>query len=147
MAVEIPEGGADLNRNLPPNATTLLAVRSNLFAAADIHPVMVDLLLDAAREIHGGAGLIRSAGEFPSDHAAELPLSPDAERYYKSGPSALRSFLPYWAVVWVHRLIFFGLPILVVAIPLLRVMPRCTAGAFVAASTAGMASCHISSAR
>ena len=56
MAVEIPEGGADLNRNLPPNATTLLAVRSNLFAAADIHPVMVDLLLDAAREIHGGGG-------------------------------------------------------------------------------------------
>lgn len=62
-------------------------------------------------------------GEFPSIDTAEYPMSTDAERYYKSGPSLLRAYLPYRSVVWLERLIFFGLPVLVVAIPLMRVMP------------------------
>jgi hypothetical protein len=50
-------------------------------------------------------------------------MSPDADRYYKTGPSVLRRFLPYWAAVWIQRLVFFGLPLLVVGIPLMRAAP------------------------
>jgi TRAP transporter TAXI family solute receptor len=121
--LDLPEGAADLERNLPPAATTLLAVKATLVATEDIHPVLVDLLLDAAREVHGGAGLLNRSGDFPSQEAAEYPMSSDAERFFKSGPSFLRRYLPYWAVVWIQRLIFFGLPILAIGIPLLRVTP------------------------
>jgi TRAP-type uncharacterized transport system substrate-binding protein len=121
--LELPEGAADLERNLPPVATTLLAVKATLVASDDIHPVLVDLLLDAAREVHGGAGLLNRSGDFPSPDAAEYPMSSDAERFFKNGPSFLRRYLPYWAVVWIQRLIFLGLPILAIGIPLLRVTP------------------------
>jgi TRAP-type uncharacterized transport system substrate-binding protein len=121
--LEIPEGAVDLAQNLPPRDITLLALKASLVAADDIHPVLVDLLLDAVREVHGGSGLIRRAGEFPSAESTEYRMSPDAERYYKSGPSALRHYLPYWAVVWIQRLIFFGLPVLAIGIPLARAMP------------------------
>ena len=81
------------------------------------------LLLDAAREVHGGSGLLRHAGEFPAAESSEYRMSADAERYHKSGPSALRRYLPYWAVVWIQRLLYFGLPLLVVGLPLTRVLP------------------------
>jgi hypothetical protein len=121
--IDIPEGAADLRENLPRSAVTLVSVKANLVAREDLHPVLVDLLLDAAREVHAGGGVIQRPGEFPSLDAAEYPASPDAERYYKRGPSALRRHLPFWAVVWIERFIFFGLPLLAVGIPLARLTP------------------------
>jgi TRAP-type uncharacterized transport system substrate-binding protein len=122
--LEVPEGAVDLNRNLPPKATTLLALKAVLVAKPDIHPVLIDLLLDAAREVHGSGGLMNAPGVFPAAEGAEYSMASDAERYYKAGPSSLRSWLPYWAVVWVQRLIFFGLPVIIVGIPLLRLVPE-----------------------
>jgi TRAP-type uncharacterized transport system substrate-binding protein len=121
--IELPEGAADLARNLPPQATTLLSLKASLVAREGIHPVLVDLILDAVREVHGSGGLVSRPGEFPSGEPAEYPMSPDADRYYKTGPSVLRRFLPYWAAVWIQRLVFFGLPLLVVGIPLMRAAP------------------------
>lgn len=122
--VDIPEGAIDLLRNLPPRDTVLVSLKASLVATSDIHPVLVDLLLDAARAVHGGSGLIRRGGEFPSPNADdELPMSDDAERWYKSGPSFLQRYLPYWSVVWIQRLIFFGLPVLAVGIPFGRLIP------------------------
>lgn len=121
--VELPEGAVDLGRGLPPADTTLVAATASLVVANDIHPVIVDLMLDAAREVHGRGSLVSRPGRFPSAEAPEFPLSPDAERYYKSGPSGLTRYLPFWAVVWIQRLLFLGLPILAIGIPLLRFMP------------------------
>lgn len=121
--VELPEGAADLAANVPPQAVTLLSVEALLVAREDIHPVVVDLLLDAAREVHGGGSMIRRPGEFPAADASEFPMSADADRFYRSGTSTLRQWLPYWAAVWLQRLLFFGLPLLAVGIPLLRLMP------------------------
>ena len=86
--------------------------------------MLVDLLLDAAREVHSGGGLLNRPGEFPAAESDEYPVAPDAERYYKTGPSSLRTYLPYWAVAWIQRLVFFGLPVLLVGIPLLRMLPE-----------------------
>ena len=121
--IEIPEGAADLARNLPPRPTTMVSLKADLVAVEDIHPVVVELLLDAAREIHGGGGLLRHPGEFPSEDTAEFPMSADAERFYRGGSSVLRRYLPYWAAVWIQRLLFFGLPLLAVGIPLFRTVP------------------------
>lgn len=121
--VQVPEGAVDLRRNLPPQDVNLLSLKASLVAAADVHPVLVDLLLDAAREVHGGSGLLRHAGEFPAPESSEYRMSADAERFHKSGPSVLRRYLPYPAVVWIQRLVYFGLPLLVVGLPLTRVLP------------------------
>jgi TRAP-type uncharacterized transport system substrate-binding protein len=119
----LPEGAADLARNIPPTDITLLAVTANLIAVEDIHPVIVDLMLEAARKVHGGAGLFQRVGEFPAPRDLDLPLSPDAERIYKGGPSILRRYLPFWMVVWVNRFIVIGIPLLIIAIPFVRNIP------------------------
>ena len=119
----LPEGAADLARNIPPRDLAMLAVTANLVAVEDIHPVIVDLLLEAARKVHGGAGLFQRVGEFPAPLDLELPLSPDAERFYKGSPSILRRYLPFWMVVWVNRFIVVGIPLLIIAIPFFRNIP------------------------
>lgn len=119
----LPEGAADLARNVPPTDITLLAVTANLVAVEDIHPVIVELLLEAAKKVHGGAGLFQRVGEFPAPRDLDLPLSPDAERFYKSSPSILRRYLPFWMVVWINRFIVVAIPLLIVAIPVFRNVP------------------------
>jgi TRAP transporter TAXI family solute receptor len=119
----LPEGAADLARNIPPADVTLLAVTANLVAVEDIHPVIVDLLLEAAKKVHGGAGLFQRVGEFPAPRDLDLPLSPDAERFYKASPSILRRYLPFWMVVWVNRFIVVAIPLLIIAIPFVRNIP------------------------
>jgi TRAP-type uncharacterized transport system substrate-binding protein len=119
----LPEGAADLARNIPPRDLEMLAVVANLVAAEDIHPVIVDLLLEAAKKVHGGAGLFQRVGEFPAPLDLDLPLSPDAERFYKGSPSILRRYLPFWMVVWVNRFIVVGIPLLIIAIPFFRNIP------------------------
>jgi len=119
----LPEGAADLARNIPPTEITMLAVTANLVAVEDIHPVIVDLLLEAAKKVHGGAGLFQHVGEFPAPRDLDLPLSPDAERFYKGSPSILRRYLPYWMVVWINRFIVIAIPLLIIAIPVFRNIP------------------------
>ena len=119
----LPEGAADLARNIPPTEITMLAVTANLVAVEDIHPVIVDLLLEAAKKVHGGAGLFQHVGEFPAPRDLDLPLSPDAERFYKGSPSILRRYLPFWMVVWINRIIVIAIPLLIIAIPIFRNVP------------------------
>ena len=101
--LRLPEGAVDLARNVPPTDVTLLAVMANLVAVEDIHPVIVDLMLEAAGKVHGGAGLFQRVGEFPAPRDLDLPLSSDAERFYKGSPSIMRRYLPFWMVVWINR--------------------------------------------
>jgi TRAP-type uncharacterized transport system substrate-binding protein len=119
----LPEGAVDLARNIPPTEVDLLAVTANLVAVEDIHPVIVEMLLEAARKVHGGAGLFQRIGEFPAPRDLDLPLSADAERFYKGSPSILRRYLPFWLVVWINRFLVIGLPLLIIAIPVLRNLP------------------------
>jgi TRAP-type uncharacterized transport system substrate-binding protein len=121
--LELPEGAIDLARNIPPADTHLVAMTASLVVSNDLHPVIADLLLGALREVHGAGSVMWPAGAFPSERAPDFPLSSDAERFYKNGPSGLQRYLPVWAVVWIQRLIFLGLPILAIGIPLVRFMP------------------------
>lgn len=121
--LKLPAGAVDLAKNLPPADVHLLVLTASLGAVSDLHPVIVDLLLGAAREVHGGGSVLWRPGTFPTTQAAELPLDIDAERFYKTGPSLLQRYLPLWAAVWIQRLLFIGLPIVAIGIPLLRVLP------------------------
>ena len=73
--------------------------------------------------MHGKRGFFQDQGEFPSYKDPMLPLSPDAARYFKSGPSFLQRYLPFWLAVLVDRLIVLLLPVVALLIPLLKVAP------------------------
>ena len=119
----LPEGAMDLGRDDPPHAVQLVGPTVELVVRKDFHPALSDLLIGAAREIHGGAGLYRNAGEYPAPLARDFPISPDAERYYRSGEQFLYKRLPFWLASVVDRLLVLIVPLFVVIVPATRILP------------------------
>lgn len=118
-----PQAVIDLQKNIPPHDTTLIATTANLVVGMDFHPALVDLVLTAAKEVHGAPGLFEEQGEFPSPRYSEFPLSEEAERYYRRGPSFLRRVLPFWAATFVDRMIILLIPLVALLWPLFKVVP------------------------
>ena len=93
-----------------------------LVARRDFHPALVDLLLVAAADIHGGHSVLAARGEFPTDQYVDLPLSPDADRHLKNGQPFLTRYLPFWTATLVDRLWVMLLPLFGLAIPLIKLV-------------------------
>ena len=119
----LPVGSIDLGRNMPPKPLTLIAPTVELIARSDLHPALADLLIEAAREVHGRATLIQRAGEFPAPLEHEYRIGDDAARYYKSGKGFAYRYLPFWVASLVDRIALVVLPIIVVLVPGLRLVP------------------------
>ena len=119
----LPEGSIDLGTNFPPKNFQLVGPTVELVAREGLHPAVSDLLISAAREVHGEPGLFRDAGEFPAPLEREFPISPDAQRYYKSGAQFLYKRLPFWLASLVDRLLVVLVPLLVLIIPATRIVP------------------------
>jgi hypothetical protein len=119
----LPRGAIDLGKNIPAQDVQLLGPTVELVAREDLHPALSDLLIGAAREVHGGPGLFRSAGEFPAPLKKDFPISGDAERYYTSGSRFLYTHLPFWLASLTDRLLVVLIPLVVVIIPTLRLVP------------------------
>jgi TRAP-type uncharacterized transport system substrate-binding protein len=119
----LPEGAYDLGKNEPPRTLNLVGPTVELVARNTLHPALSDLLIGAAREIHSGPGLYRTAGEFPAPLARDFPISADAERYYKSGGHFLYRKLPFWLANLIDRLVVLLVPLLVIVLPATKVVP------------------------
>ena len=122
-SVSLPEGVMDLAANLPATDVTTIAPTAMLAARKDLHPALVDLLLAAALEIHGDSSLLSDPGQFPTAQFADLPISEEATRFYRYGPPFLQRVLPFWAATLIDRLKIMLLPLLALAIPLVKLMP------------------------
>ncbi len=66
-------GAFDLGKNLPSAPIHMVAPTAELVARDSLHPALSDLLIEAAREVHGGASIMQRAGEFPAPLAARFP--------------------------------------------------------------------------
>ncbi len=121
--IKLPEGTIDLQENIPPHDTTLLAATANLVVRDDFHPALVGLLLQAAEKVHGGGSLFDQPGYFPNDQNLEFPLNDDARRYFKHGPPFLQRYLPFWTANLLDRMKIMLIPLLTLLIPLLKIMP------------------------
>ena len=121
--LSLPVGSIDLGRNMPPKPLTLIAPTVELIARSDLHPALADLLIEAARQVHGRATLIQRAGEFPAPLEHEYRIGDDAARFYKSGKSFAYRYLPFWLASLVDRTALVVLPIIVVLVPSLRLVP------------------------
>ncbi|WP_081467609.1 TAXI family TRAP transporter solute-binding subunit [Rubrivivax benzoatilyticus] len=122
-ALALPRGVVDLAHDQPPHDLHLVATSASLVARQDLHPALVQLLVQAARQAHGGAGWLHAPNEFPQAASAEWPLAPEAERFARSGPPWLQRYFPFWFASFVDRMWIVLLPLAAALIPLSRVLP------------------------
>ena len=121
--LELPMGALDLGKNSPAQNLYLIAPTVELIARDSLHPAISDLLIEAAREVHGGATLLQRAGEFPAPLEHGFRISDDATRYYKSGKSFLYRILPFWLASLADRAVVLLVPVIVLLLPGLRLVP------------------------
>ena len=91
--VTLPRGIVDLANDQPPQDVRLVAPTAMMVAREDTHPALLQLLVQAAAQIHGGAGWFRHKGDFPNTRNTSLPLATEAARFYRDG-AALAAALP-----------------------------------------------------
>jgi TRAP transporter TAXI family solute receptor len=122
-SIHLPEGVLDLVTNIPATDINTVALTAMLAANDDLHPALVDLLLIAADDVFGKHSLLADAGEFPTARYVDLPLSAEAARHFKNGPPLLMRYLPFWAATLIDRLWIMLLPLIGLAIPLVKLLP------------------------
>lgn len=121
--IVLPRGAVDLSRDLPGADVTLVAAMASVLVREDMHPALVDLLMQAATEAHGGPGVFQKPGEFPHAATGAFALSKEAERYYKSGKPFLQRYLPFWAATLIDRLVVMVIPVFALLLPIVKLAP------------------------
>ena len=112
-------GLISLTRDVPDSNIDLLASRNRLLVRKNLHPALQYLLLEAMREVHWPAGMFNRLGEFPAEQANDLPLSPTAEAFYRSGPTLWQRYTSFWLTSLLNRIIFFVIPVVAALIPVI----------------------------
>ncbi len=121
--VTLYRGVVDLARILPKDDVTLIAPAAQIVVREDLHPAIQSLLLEAAFKEHGGGSILADGGRFPTSQLADIPVSDEAERYYKGGPTFLRSIFPYSVANFLERAWVLAIPLITLLIPLVRAAP------------------------
>jgi len=122
----LPRGAINIAADLPSADIQLVAATASLVVRDSTHPALIDLLMQALTETHGGTGVFQRPGEFPRASATsetDFPLSPEAQRFYKSGRPWLQRYLPFWAATLVDRMVVMLIPLFAVLIPVMRFAP------------------------
>lgn len=121
--VVLPEGGIDLQSNMPVAPITLLAAQTQILTDADLHPAIQMLFLQAAKETHGEVGMFNRAGELPAPSKFDFPVSDQAMRFFERGPPFLQRYLPFWLANLADRALVVLIPALAIVFPLARILP------------------------
>jgi TRAP-type uncharacterized transport system substrate-binding protein len=121
--LELPKGSLDFGKDIPPEDVHLVAPTVELIARQNLHPAISDLLLEAAKEVHGTPGIFRKRGEFPAPLEHEFLISQDATRYYTSGKSFLYRTFPFWLASLINRILVVIVPAILLLVPALKIIP------------------------
>ena len=121
--VTLPRGVVDLASDIPAADVRLVAPTATLVARKKTHPALIQLFVQAAQEVHRGAGWFQKAGDFPNPRNTERPLAREAQRLYTSGPPALQRYLPFGYANLVDRMWPVLLTIIAALLPLSRMLP------------------------
>jgi hypothetical protein len=119
----LPRGGIDLQRDIPAAEVHLVAPMATIVARDGTHPALIDLLLQAAVQVHGGPGLFQRPGEFPNARSVDFPLSREADRFYRSGTRFLQRYLPFWLATLIERTIVLLVPLVAIVLPIMKFAP------------------------
>ncbi|HEU5296380.1 MAG TPA: TAXI family TRAP transporter solute-binding subunit, partial [Burkholderiaceae bacterium] len=121
--VTLPRGIVDLASDQPSQDVHLVAPTAMMVAREGTHPALVQLLVQAAAQIHGTAGWFRHKGDFPNTRNTSLPIASEAARFYRDGLPLLQRYLPFWLANLIDRMWVVLISIVAVLIPLSRVVP------------------------
>jgi TRAP-type uncharacterized transport system substrate-binding protein len=119
----LPKGVVDVDRTIPADDVQLIGTTSKVLVRSDLHPEIVELLLQTMTETHSGPEIFQRSGEFPNGMDAEYPVAATAIDYYKNGPSYLRRHLPLWLSVHVQRAIAVLVAGVAIGLPLFHYLP------------------------
>jgi hypothetical protein len=117
-------GLISLSHDIPDSNIDLLALGNRVLVRKDLHPALQYLLLEAMREVHSVPGPFSHLGEFPAEQPSDLPLSPTAEAFYRSGPTFWQRYASFWLASLLSRIVFFVIPFVAMLIPLIGAAPR-----------------------
>jgi TRAP-type uncharacterized transport system substrate-binding protein len=120
----LPTGVADLSMNRPPADVVLLAPKASLAVREDLHPAIQYLLLNAAVQVHSQPGIFQKAGQFPAAESIDLPLSGEAQRFYKTGRPFLQEYLPFWIATLVEKILVVLVPMAALLYPMFKFLPQ-----------------------
>jgi TRAP-type uncharacterized transport system substrate-binding protein len=120
----LPAGTVDFALHIPPQEVKLIGTKAMLVARDDLSPSITTLLLEAARELHSQQGYFAGVGEFPNTAPVDLPVSADASRHLRFGPSFLHRYLPFFVATYLEWLIVLLVPLLVVLVPVTNLLPQ-----------------------
>lgn len=121
--VVLPRGIVNLGKDLPPKNYDLIAPTATLVARESLHPALIDMFVQDAVMIHGGAGWFRKQGEFPTASYTEIPVARDAEKFYKNGPPFLQHYMPFWLANFFERMWVVIVALGALILPLSRIIP------------------------
>jgi len=121
--LDLPKGAIDFGKDIPGEDTFLIGPTVELVARSNLHPALSDILLEAAREVHGTPGLFKKRGEFPTPLEHEFRISSDAGRYYTSGKSFLYRTFPFGIASLVTRILTVIVPVALLLIPAFKAVP------------------------
>ena len=119
----LPRGVVDLAANIPPVDVRLVAPTTALVNRKATHPALLQLFVQAGKQIHGGAGWFRRARDYPSLANNELPIAAEAERSLRNDKPFLQRYLPFWVANLVERMWLVMGIILAIMLPLSRIIP------------------------
>jgi TRAP transporter TAXI family solute receptor len=107
----------------PPRDIALISTEAMLVARDDVHPAIVNLLLETIRDEHDDQGYFEAPNEFPNVEQVDLRVAgrhpPPAFR-----PDPLYRYMPFWVATFLERFIIIVVPLLVVMLPLFKFLPE-----------------------
>jgi TRAP-type uncharacterized transport system substrate-binding protein len=109
---------------VPARDIALITTEAMLAARDTLHPAIVNLLLETMRDEHEDQEFFEAPGEFPNVEQVDLPVSQDAMRHKRFGPSLLYRYLPFWVATFVERFIIIVLPLMLVVLPVIHCLPQ-----------------------
>ena len=101
----------------------MLSTVAQLVATRDLHPAIAELLARTAEQLHSARTLLAPGGTFPSGDNLEFAVHEAAADYFRSGPSLLARYLPFWLANLLKKLLVLLIPLVTLLIPLLKIAP------------------------
>lgn len=120
----LAQGVIDLEKNIPPNDVNLVALPLVFLARPNLHPEIIYLLAQIMKEEHSRGGIFQRSGEFPTQTDPEFPMADEAVDYYRSGPSYLQRYLPFWMINYAKRVAAILVAAVAIVIPVFTYTPR-----------------------
>jgi uncharacterized protein len=125
VKITIPRGVIGLNKDIPAQPVDTVAATATLIGMEKLHPAISYLFVKAAKEVHGGGGILHPQREFPSvTKYQEFEVPEEVEQLYKGGTPFLYRHLPFGLANLAMRLWVLLIPLVAVLISASDFLPK-----------------------